>query len=74
VFRLGDKPSPQDAEAVSWWAARLLLLLLPSNAESWMRRELLAETNTAARLNTLKDKLGALAGAEVVGGQSCSIM
>jgi hypothetical protein len=71
---LGDKPTASNPEAVSWWGARLLLLLLPSNAESWMRRELLAETNTVARLQKLKDKLGALAGAEVVGGQSCSIM
>jgi hypothetical protein len=71
---LGEKPPASNPEAVSWWASRLLLLLLPSNAEHWMRRKLLAETNTAARLRVLQEELGTLLRAEVVGGHSCSIM
>jgi hypothetical protein len=71
---LGEKPPASNPEAVSWWASRLLLLLLPTNAEHWMRRELLAETNTAARLSVLQEKLETLLSAEVVGGHSCSIM
>lgn len=71
---MGDKPAASNPEAVSWWASRLLLLLLPSNTEHWMRRELLAETSTVARLQKLQQQLGALARAEVVGGQSCAIM
>ncbi|WIA19665.1 hypothetical protein OEZ85_005596 [Tetradesmus obliquus] len=31
--RIGNRPPVSDAEAVSWWASRLLLLLVPSNTE-----------------------------------------
>jgi hypothetical protein len=73
--RVGDKPGAADSpEAVSWWAARLLLLLVPSNTEGWLRRELMEQTSTAARLRSLQERLTALAASEGVGGAGCVIM
>lgn len=71
-YRLGDKPSRSDPEAVSWWAGRLLLLVAPSNTESWLRRELMAVDSTQQRLKMLQDKLGGrLEGAGIA---ACTIM
>lgn len=70
--RLGARPSEADAEGVSWWAGRLLLLLAPSSSEPWLRRELLAAPSSAARLALLQDKLAGHA--EGGPGAGCVIM
>jgi hypothetical protein len=72
--RLGDKPPASNPEAVSWWASRLLLLVVPSSAEGWLRRELMAGTSTAGRLRKLQERLGVMAQSEVVPGPGCAIM
>eukprot|EP00775_Hariotina_reticulata_P012534 gene12534-12667_t len=70
--RLGDLPSRSDAEGVSWWASRMLLLITPSNSEGWIRRELMALTDTKERLQMLQRSLQQRM--RDSGSASCSIM
>jgi hypothetical protein len=70
--RIGDRPPKSDAEAISWWASRLLVLLVPSNSEGWVRRELMAMTDTGERLALLQQKLRERT--EGAGITACTIM
>ncbi len=68
--RTGDKPPRGNAEALSFWVARLLLVSTPDNDQS-LRGALLCAEDAAARLRQEKALLEArLDGA----GTGCSIM